>query len=80
MLRHCRGLAHPTRVVESGELPPSTALKTNTEVLSTVELDLDRFLTPFDIRRLPVYSFDVLVVGSGAAGSVAALTAASAGA
>jgi len=43
-------------------------------------LDLDRYLHPFDLRQVPSYRFDVVVVGAGAAGSVAALAAADAGA
>ena len=39
-----------------------------------------RYLVPFDLRQIPAYRFDVVVLGSGAAGSVAALAAASGGA
>jgi L-aspartate oxidase len=46
----------------------------------TSELPLDRYLVPFDLPRLPQYRFDVLVLGSGAAGSLAAIAAADAGA
>jgi L-aspartate oxidase len=42
-------------------------------------LGLDRHLVSFDPRRVPVYRFDVVVLGSGLAGGVAALTAARAG-
>ncbi len=48
--------------------------------MARIELDLDRYLTPFDVRRLPRYPFDVVVLGSGVAGSVAALSAAASGA
>lgn len=43
-------------------------------------LDLDRYLVPFALRQVPQYRYDVIVVGSGAAGSFAALSAAAAGA
>ncbi|MCZ6598726.1 MAG: L-aspartate oxidase [Planctomycetota bacterium] len=43
-------------------------------------LDLPSRLVSFDPRRVPLYRFDVLVVGSGAAGASAALAAAEAGA
>lgn len=46
----------------------------------TLNLGLDRHLVPFDKRLVPQYRFDVVVVGSGAAGGFAALTAADAGA
>ncbi len=46
----------------------------------SAELPLDRYLVPFDLRRLPQYRFDVVVLGSGAAGSMAAIAAAEAGA
>lgn len=42
-------------------------------------LALDRFLLPFSFRHVPCYRFDVVVVGSGIAGSAAALAAADAG-
>jgi L-aspartate oxidase len=45
-----------------------------------LDLDLDRFLAPFEARRLAFYRFDVVVVGSGVAGSTAALAAAEEGA
>ena len=48
-------------------------------VPKTVELALERYLAPFQARRLPFYRFDVLVIGSGVAGSTAALAAAEAG-
>ncbi len=51
-----------------------------TDVLSTTPLELDRYLVPFDPRQVPLYRFDVVILGCGAAGSVAALTAAGAGA
>jgi len=41
---------------------------------------LDRYLVPFSFRQVPVYRFDVVVVGSGVAGSAAALAAAGRGA
>lgn len=43
-------------------------------------LDLDRYLVPFSLRQVPQYRYDVVVVGSGVAGCVTALAAASAGA
>ncbi|TDJ69257.1 MAG: L-aspartate oxidase [Planctomycetota bacterium] len=43
-------------------------------------MELDRYLVPFDPRQVPLYRFDVIVLGCGAAGSVAALTAAGTGA
>jgi len=43
-------------------------------------LTLPRNLVPFDPRQVPLYHFDVVVLGSGAAGSSAALAAAEAGA
>lgn len=43
-------------------------------------LDLDRYLVPFSLRQVPQYRYDVVVLGSGAAGSVAALAAAETGA
>ncbi|MDA1265021.1 MAG: L-aspartate oxidase [Planctomycetota bacterium] len=46
---------------------------------ATADLHLDRYLVPFDPRRVPHYRFDVVVLGSGAAGSLAALTAANQG-
>jgi L-aspartate oxidase len=48
--------------------------------LSRIELDLDRYLAPFNVRRLPLYRFDVVVLGSGVAGAMAALSAAASGA
>lgn len=47
---------------------------------STVDLDFDRYLIPFRARRLPLFHFDVVVLGGGAAGATAALSAADAGA
>jgi L-aspartate oxidase len=44
------------------------------------ELGTESRLLAFDPRRLPLYRFDVLIVGSGAAGAAAALAAASQGA
>ncbi|MEO0659920.1 MAG: FAD-dependent oxidoreductase, partial [Planctomycetota bacterium] len=43
-------------------------------------LDLDRYLVPFSLRQVPQYRYDVLVLGGGVAGSIAALSAADAGA
>lgn len=43
-------------------------------------LILDRFLVPFSPRQVPCFRFDVVVIGSGVAGSAAALAAADAGA
>jgi len=47
---------------------------------SSADLVLERFLHPFDLRQVPGYRFDVVVLGSGAGGSLAALSAASGGA
>ena len=41
---------------------------------------IQRYLSPFDLRQVPAYSFDVVVLGSGGAGAVTALAAAEAGA
>jgi L-aspartate oxidase len=49
-------------------------------VVGSVDLGIDRHLTSFDARRLPLYRFDVVVLGSGVAGSSVALAAADAGA
>jgi len=46
---------------------------------STIDFEIARYLVPFDPRQVPQYRFDVLVVGSGAAGSTAALAAAGEG-
>ncbi len=43
---------------------------------ASTPLDLDRRLAPVDFHRIPRYHFDVLVIGGGAAGTVAALAAA----
>lgn len=48
--------------------------------LPRLDLNLDRYLVPFSLRQVPQYRYDVIVVGSGAAGSFAALSAAEAGA
>ena len=45
----------------------------------TIELALDRYLAPFRARRLAFYRFDVVVLGTGVAGSAAALAAAEQG-
>jgi len=42
-------------------------------------VSLDRYLVPFSFRQVPVYRFDVVVVGSGVGGSAAALAAANRG-
>lgn len=39
-----------------------------------VELSFERCLLPFDARQIPVYRFDVVVLGSGVAGASAAIT------
>ena len=44
------------------------------------DLDLERFLAPFEARKLAFYRFDVVVLGSGVAGASAALAAARGGA
>lgn len=44
-----------------------------------VELGLERFLTTFDSRQVPAYRFDLVVVGGGIGGALAALTAAGQG-
>lgn len=49
------------------------------ERLQTIELDVARYLAPFQARSLAMYRFDVVVVGSGVAGASAALAAAEAG-
>lgn len=54
--------------------PQTIALVTNES------LRLDRYLVPFSFRHVPLYRFDVLVVGSGVGGGAAALAAADAGA
>jgi L-aspartate oxidase len=41
-----------------------------------IDLGLDRYLAPFEARRLAFYRFDVVVLGSGVAGATAALAAA----
>jgi L-aspartate oxidase len=47
---------------------------------TTFPLGLARYLVPFSFRQVPVYRFDVVVVGSGVAGSAAAIAAAGRGA
>ena len=44
------------------------------------DLGLDRYLIPFSFRQVPLYRFDVVVIGSGIAGASAALAAANRGA
>ena len=46
----------------------------------TIPLNLDRYLVPFSFRNVPLYRFDVVVVGGGVAGSGAAIAAANRGA
>ena len=46
----------------------------------SLALELERYLIPFHSRRLPLFRFDVVVLGCGVAGSSAALAAAEAGA
>lgn len=43
-------------------------------------LDLDRYLVPFSLRQVPQYRYDVVVLGTGVAGCVTALSAARSGA
>ncbi len=47
---------------------------------STATLGLQRYLLPFDPRQVPVYRFDLLVLGSGIGGTAAAVAAAEEGA
>ncbi len=47
---------------------------------TTFPFGLERYLVPFSFRQVPVYRFDVVVVGSGVAGSAAAIAAAGRGA
>jgi len=51
-----------------------------THLDTTADIALDRYLVPFDVRRIPTYRFDLVVLGAGAAGSAAALAAADCGA
>ena len=44
------------------------------------QLGLHRYLLPFDLRQIPVYRFDIVVLGTGVAGSAAAFAASRAGA
>lgn len=46
----------------------------------TFSFGLERYLVPFSFRQVPVYRFDVVVVGSGVAGSATAIAAATRGA
>lgn len=69
------------RDVECPQPPPGIPrLNPYVQPLSRVEIDLDRYLIPFQLRRLPLYRFDVVVLGGGVAGGMAALAAASGGA
>ena len=47
---------------------------------SSAPLYSPRYLVPLDLRNVPQYRFDAVVVGSGAGGSTAALEAAGTGA
>ncbi|MBK8178413.1 MAG: L-aspartate oxidase [Planctomycetes bacterium] len=47
--------------------------------MKTPALEFSRTLTPFQARRLALYRFDVVVLGTGAAGATAALAAARSG-
>jgi L-aspartate oxidase len=57
-----------------------THLSVDVALQSVHPFELDRRLVAVDGRNVPFYRFDVVVVGAGAAGSVAALAAAEAGA
>ena len=59
--------------------PPSLASSRPPKSLNTPALELSRYLTSFQARRVALYRFDVLVLGSGAAGATAALAAAKTG-
>ncbi len=48
--------------------------------MNSPALELSRYLTAFQARRLALYRFDVVVLGTGAAGATAALAAARGGA
>ena len=64
--------------------PPFPTIPRNTvghgRLDDPLRLELDRYLAPFSLRQLPQYRYDVVVLGSGIAGSIAALSAADAGA
>lgn len=61
-------------------VPECSPLKTNhRQALGSFDLGLRRHLTAFNARRLPLYRFDVVVLGTGVAGSTAALAAAERG-
>ena len=47
---------------------------------ATTPFELDRYLVPVDPRHVPQYRFDVVILGGGGAGGLAALAAADAGA
>jgi len=52
---------------------------TDAPTVTDITLNLDRYLVPFSFRQVPVYRFDVVVVGSGGSGSAAALASANRG-
>jgi len=59
--------------------PAPRAVTPEHKSLVELELGFSRYLASFDSRRLPAYRFDVVVLGSGVAGSCAAMAAARAG-
>ena len=61
-------------------IPPRIAPRRPSPLQDRHRLDLDRYLVPFTLRQVPQYRYDVVVLGSGAAGAVTALSAAAAGA
>lgn len=48
--------------------------------MTETPLNLDRYLVPFSFRNVPLYRFDVVVLGGGVAGAAAALASANRGA
>src|SRR5688572_5525726 len=85
VVRSQAGRAAPRRGARDGRPAQarmrSVSLRSSLHGLETVHpLDLDRYLAAFDDRHVPLYRFDVVVVGGGAAGGVAALRAAAEGA